>query len=108
MMKKRLAFAKYGFSVEDDHGNILLFNALHGTKSFCKITCKDFENINYDLRCIADIYRFLTAVNQISQNLNKADRQFTQIPELNAGSYHVPIKLTAYYSVFIYKVKEEE
>ncbi|MCI8888643.1 MAG: hypothetical protein HFG70_11235 [Hungatella sp.] len=66
----------------------------------------EFENINYDLRCIADIYRFLTAVNQISQNLNKADRQFTQIPELNAGSYHVPIKLTAYYSVFIYKVKE--
>ena len=50
MMKKRLAFAKYGFSVEDDHGNILLFNALHGTKSLCKITCKDFENINDDIR----------------------------------------------------------
>lgn len=56
-------------------------------------------------KTIEGIYEFLTAINQISQNLIKADRQFMQTPELNAGCYHAPVKISAYYAAFAEKVK---
>lgn len=56
-------------------------------------------------KTIEGIYEFLTAINQISQNLIKADRQFMQTPELNAGCYHAPVKINAYYAAFAEKVK---
>lgn len=62
------------------------------------------SNLSY-LNNIEEIYSFLTAINQISQNLVRAERQFTQIPELNANCYNIPIKLHAFYAGFVDKVK---
>lgn len=64
------------------------------------------ENIyNILLDKIEEIYVFLTAINQISQNLIRAERQFMQMPELNANCYNIPIKLHAFYAAFVDQVK---
>lgn len=60
---------------------------------------------NKELQDSTEIYRFLTAINQISQNLLRAEKQFMQVPELNPWYYHVPVKLNAFYAAFVYKVK---
>lgn len=61
-------------------------------------------NIGY-LENIKEIYSFLAAINQISQNLIRAERQFMQIPELNANCYNIPIKLHTFYAAFVDNVK---
>ncbi len=60
---------------------------------------------NEELQDSTEIYRFLTAINQMSQNLLRAEKQFMQVPELNPWYYHVPVKLNAFYAAFVYKVK---
>ena len=59
---------------------------------------------NKELQDSTEIYRFLTAINQMSQNLLRAEKQFMQVPELNPWYYHVPVKLNAFYAAFVYKV----
>ncbi len=54
---------------------------------------------------IKEIYSFLAAINQISQNLIRAERQFLQMPELNANCYNIPIKLHTFYAAFVDNVK---
>jgi len=54
---------------------------------------------------IDEIYLFLAAINQMSQNLIRAERQFMQLPELNANCYNIPIKLHSFYAAFVDDVK---
>ena len=60
----------------------------------------------YDLSLMNNkgIHLFLDAINQVSQNLIRAERQFMQTPKLNAGCYYVPVKLYAFYTAYVYKV----
>ena len=99
---------KFEFKVFPDYIYISIYAPL--TMLINKIAEK--ENANKDdesgivyAENIKETYSFLGAINQISQNLIRAERQFQQIPELNANSYNIPIKLHAFYAAFVYNVK---
>lgn len=56
--------------------------------------------------CYQDYSRFLNSLNSYAQNPVRSDRQFTQTIEFNVRTYNLPIKLNAFYSAFIFCVRE--
>lgn len=53
-----------------------------------------------------DMYDFFQAINNISQNSFKNDRQMTQNIDLNLRIYNAPMKLAAFYSACISIIKD--
>lgn len=50
-------------------------------------------------------YEFIKGLNLYVQNSNRSDRQFIQIPEFNINIYDIPTKMTAFYTAYIYNLK---
>lgn len=79
-MRDQYTLSKFCVSTSDAKENILLFNTLFGTGSFCKISYGDFEKIKYEINskkmdCSKEFYQKLIKKGiLVSENTNEENR----------------------------------